>query len=142
MSQFQPLPNLPKVRRVITGHTPDGKAIFEHDDELTPVNPMSKSASAKTGLTAGFTMIHQATGYPVQVQGGDEELRVENLHRAKRGGIICEIVDMPPSTQDGKVYLHRNASLDYMVILKGSVVAVVEDGVETTLNEGDVLVQK
>ena len=142
MAHFQPLSNLPKVRRVITGHTDDGKAIFEHDDELTPVNPMSKGASARTGLAAGFTLIHQATGYPVQVHGGDEELRVENLHRSVRGGIVCEIVDIPPSPKDAKVYLHRNASLDYMVILRGSVVAILEDGVEKMLHEGDVMVQK
>lgn len=139
MTNFEPLLGLPKVRRVVSGHTPEGKAIIEHDEQLTPVNPIPKGA----GLRAGFTLIHQSQGYPVQIQGGLSELKVENLHRSKGGGIVCEVVDFPPREKDAPVYLqHRNQSLDYLVILKGTINLVLEDGVETTLREGDVMVQK
>jgi hypothetical protein len=140
MAIFELLPDLPKVRRVVTGHTPEGAAIFEHDDEITPVNPVPKNAGI--GLSAGFTLIHRCQDYPVQVQGGSDELRVENLFRSKGCGIVCEVVDFPPQEDDASIYMHRNQSLDYLVILKGTINTVLDGGVEKTLREGDVMVQK
>ena len=139
---FQELHHLPQTRRVVTGHSLEGKAIFEHDDLLTPVSLSTKVVESSEGLQTGFTLIHQAQDYPIQLQGGDSELLVGNLRRSKKGGILCEIVDVPPAMEKKDAYLHRNASLDYMVVLKGSIVCILDDGVETTLHEGDVLVQK
>lgn len=31
---------LPPVRRIVTGHSPDGKAIFDSDEVLVPANPI------------------------------------------------------------------------------------------------------
>jgi hypothetical protein len=140
MASFESLPYLPKVRRIVTGHTAKGASIFEHDDELTPVNPIPKNANV--GLSAGFTLIHRTQDYPVQIQGGSDELKVENLFRSKGCGVVCEVVDFPPQRKDASVYMHRNQSLDYLVILKGTINAVLDDGVEKTLREGDVMVQK
>lgn len=142
MTSFVPLPHLPKVRRVVTGHSPEGKAVFEYDDEITPVTPVAKATTGQTALTAGFTLIHKTQGSPVELQNGADELKVENLHRSATGGIVCEVVDVPPGNKDEKVFLHRNQSLDYLVVLKGTIVAILDDGVEKTLREGDVMVQK
>lgn len=37
---------------------------------------------------------------------------------------------------------HRTLSLDYAVVLKGETVAILENGVETVMREGDVLIQR
>lgn len=140
MTSFKPVSDLPRVRRIVTGHTPEGVSIFEHDDDLTPVNPIPKDADI--GLSAGFTLIHRSQGYPVQIQGSFDELKVENLYRSKGSGIVCEVVDFPPQKKEAPVYMHRNQSLDYLVILKGTINAVLDGGVEKTLREGDVMVQK
>ncbi|MCJ1306226.1 hypothetical protein MMC08_009044, partial [Hypocenomyce scalaris] len=140
MASFQSQPHLQKVRRIVTGHTPEGKSIFDRDEHITPVKPIAASGKS-TGLGAGFTLIHQTSGYPVKVQGSADELKVENLHRSTNGGIVCEIVDVPPAESSTPVYVHRNQSLDYVVILKGTINAILDDGAVKTLNEGDVMVQ-
>lgn len=137
MVEYNPLPDLPPVRRVVTGHCTDGKAIFEHDDFLTPVGVSGSH------ISAGFTLIHRTEGFPVTNQGLDDELAVENLQRSKRpSGIVCEIVDFPPRTNGELPLLHRNRSLDYGVILEGTINLMLDDGVERTLQKGDVFVQR
>lgn len=32
--------SLPPIRRIVTGHNADGKAIFDKDEILTPANPV------------------------------------------------------------------------------------------------------
>lgn len=129
----------------MTGHSKEGKAIFELDEDLTPVDPIPKDASgpAASYLPTGVTLIHRTRGYPVKVQGSTEELTPDNLRRGQgERGIVCQVVDLPPSSKGKKLYLHRNQSLDYGVVLKGSMQIILDDGAERTLNEGDVYVQK
>lgn len=142
MAEYHPLPHLPKVRRLVTGHTAEGIAVFEHDDDLVPVSTQGGGTARESLSAAGFTLIHKSQGHPVTAQGDASELDVRNLRRTAGDGIVCEIVDFPPSGPDAKVYMHRNASLDYMVVLKGSIVAVLDNGVEKSLSEGDVFVQR
>lgn len=129
----------------MTGHSKEGKAIFEFDDDLTPVDPIPKDASgpAASNLPTGVTLIHRTRDYPVNVQGSTEELTPDNLRRGHgERGIVCQVVDLPPSSKEKALYLHRNQSLDYGVVLKGSMQIILDDGAERTLNEGDVYVQK
>ncbi|KAF2101713.1 hypothetical protein NA57DRAFT_73150 [Rhizodiscina lignyota] len=139
-----------QVRRVLTSHSEDGKAIFSHDEELTLVNPVTKKPPTEgkdDGSVSGayMALIHRTTGYPPTNQGADDELDVSNLQRSKGGvfgGTICEVVELPPMKETDKLGMHRNQSIDYGVILKGSVTLVLDDGVEKTLREGDVYVQR
>lgn len=142
---MQPVAGLPTVRRMVTGHDNQGRAIFEHEEDLTPLNPISESNSTSAALSQslGVTLIHRTREFPVRIQGSVEELSPENLQRAKGSpGIVCQIVDLPPTGKDKPPYLHRNQSLDYGVVLKGSMQIILEDGAERTLREGEVYVQK
>ena len=91
----------------------------------------------------GITLIHRTRSFPVKLQGGEEELGPENARRGQGElGIVCQVIDLPPMTSDQPLFLHRNQSLDYGVVLKGSMQIVLDDGVVETLHEGDVFVQK
>ncbi|KIW80845.1 hypothetical protein Z517_03868 [Fonsecaea pedrosoi CBS 271.37] len=142
---MEQLNHLPPTRRLVTGHDRDGKAIFEFDDLLTPVNPTPKSARSdpSTPQPVGATLIHRTREYPVKIQGGREELTVDNIRRGQgEKGIVCQIVDVPPTPDGTKPYLHRNESLDYGVVLKGPLQLLLDDGAVETLREGDVYIQK
>lgn len=136
------------VRRVLTSHSGDGVAIFSHDEELPLVDPVTRKPPAdetKSVSGASMALIHRSTGYPPTNQGEADELDQSNLQRSKGGvfgGIICEVVDIPPIPQDAEPHMHRNQSIDYGVILKGSITLVLDNGVEKTLKEGDVYVQR
>ncbi|EXJ68014.1 uncharacterized protein A1O5_08629 [Cladophialophora psammophila CBS 110553] len=138
---MEQIPSLPTTRRLVTGHGKEGKAIFEFDDMLTPINPFPKpEREGKTDHTV------EAAASPLGVtliQGSTEELTPDNLRRGQgEPGIVCQIVDLPARSKDTPLFLRRNQSLDYGVVLKGTMQIVLDDGAERTLNEGDVYVQK
>ncbi|RFU24884.1 hypothetical protein B7463_g11450, partial [Scytalidium lignicola] len=58
---MEPLTHLPTIRRLVTGHDSAGKAIFEFDEVLTPVNPTPKTGRGSEGLgtALGVTLIHR-----------------------------------------------------------------------------------
>ena len=57
--------------------------------------------------------------------------------------VSCRIVDFPPSDPSDKVnVMHRTQSLDYGIVLKGTIKCVLDDGVEKTVSEGDIVVQR
>ncbi|KAL4936973.1 hypothetical protein BDV06DRAFT_216246 [Aspergillus oleicola] len=51
------------------------------------------------------------------------------------GGIVCRIVDFVPGND---VFMHRSQSLDYGVVLGGTVELVMDSGDVRTLRRGDV----
>ena len=140
MNKFEPRPDLPAVRRVVTSHDDQANAVFEHGDSLIPVS-IAKAANA--GLSAGFSLVHRTSNFPVQPQGDESEFAVDRLERSDgQIGIVCEVVDVPPRSSDQPLFLHRNQSLDYGVIMEGEIVLVLDHGVEKTLRPGDIFVQR
>ena len=140
---MDPINQLPTTRRLVTGHSQNGKAICAFDEALTPVNVFGNTSLESSDQPTGFTLIHRTRNYPGKIQGSAEELEPKNLRRGQGDrGIVCQIVDLPPTPEGKASYLHRNQSLDYGVVLKGSMQIILDDGAEQTLREGDVYVQK
>ena len=54
-------------------------------------------------------------------------------------GSVLRIVDFPPYAV-GR--LHRSISVDYVIVLKGTVVLTLDDGSRTSVNEGGLVVQQ
>lgn len=62
-------------------------------------------------------------------------------------GTTCRVVDFAPlkAGDDGTVpegFMHRTQSLDFGVVLKGRIILELDDGVETEMKEGDIVVQR
>jgi hypothetical protein len=72
------------------------------------------------------------------------------------GGCICSVMELAPEGDDFHNFvrdvmhpwsdpdepgMHRTATIDYDVVLEGVVCLELDDGVETTLRAGDVVVQ-
>ncbi|KPI44926.1 uncharacterized protein AB675_2614 [Cyphellophora attinorum] len=137
MANYRPLPHLSPVRRVITGHDNSGTANFDLDEKLTPV-----AVAASADAPMGFTLIHRTTEFPVDNQGGSDEFGPENLQRSRfPRGIVCEVVDVPPAGTS-QPHFHRNVSLDYGVIMEGTLDLILDGGAKRTLHTGDVYVQR
>lgn len=119
-----------RIRRVVTGHTPQGKAVVTADETVTSV-PGSRA------------------GQEACVVWATERIPADNLdpvdgaHRTGTttlpNGAIFRIVRYAPG-MSGR--MHRTRTLDYGVLLGGSIVLELDDGVEVTLHAGDVLVQR
>lgn len=155
--------SLPPVRRIVTGHDAQGRAIIAADGAL----PTVVELKAVPGTV--FHEIWNTPTAPAPVDNGaDPTTAPLQLHPAPLGSVI-RIVDIPPdgaqsalSSRDaaaafaeigaadagtGEAHesrhrlMHRTETVDYGIVLSGKVWLVVDEG-ETELFPGDVVVQR
>lgn len=123
-------PAHPPVRRVVTGHDADGRAILKSDDAFEPqLIPSGDAAMALIWTTA-----------TVPADNDDEtDGRERPAGTTLTGGSVIRIVDMLPGQQSP---FHRSNSIDYGIVMSGRLVLEVDDGVATELGPGDIVVQR
>jgi mannose-6-phosphate isomerase-like protein (cupin superfamily) len=135
------------VRRVVTGHSPDGKGVFV-SDELVAAFPIGDAGSAALMLWARDDVARfPDDGQPSSV----------TAQFPPPGGCALAIMEMAPDddaqfhefvrtsqapwSDPGDRGMLRRATLDFDVVLQGTVALELDDGAEITLQAGDVLVQ-
>ena len=118
------------VRRVITGHDANGKAIVLKDEISGNV------ASRRPGQ---YGCVLWTTDRSPADNNGDADAAAVTVGTTMRGGTVFRIVRYEPGVIPR---VHRSNSIDYAVVLEGSIVMGLDDGVEVTLNAGDALVQR
>ncbi len=147
-----------KVRRVVTGHDAEGKSIFISDSEARNIKEMA----SMPGLA--LTDLWETKGAPAS-NAGDADAADRPVHlEPPKNGTILRVVEFPPDSQwrqgaDGldafksigaghtrdrasaDPMMHRTSSVDYAIVLKGEIHAVMEKG-EKLLRAGDILVQR
>lgn len=83
---------LPPVRRIITGHTSDGKAIYADD------GPVRSYPFA--GSTTLFTHLYRSDGLPSSNDGGFEDAAKHRENElVNPNGSVLRAVDFPPRTE-------------------------------------------
>ncbi len=122
-------PSLP-VRRIVTGHNSDGKAIFVSDDAL-PVDPIPSGDAA-------FSLVWTTATVPAD-NNDETDGRTRDAGLTLNQGSVIRIVDMLPG---GKSPMHRTNSIDYGIVLSGQVELELDDGAVTTAGPGDIIVQR
>lgn len=117
------------VRRVVTAH--DGVRAVIGMDAMLPTVPVP------TG-DARFALVWTTGQTPADnTDPADGAARAVGL--TSPGGSVFRIVDMAPGCRSP---MHRTQSLDYGIVLTGEIVLELDDGAETTLGAGDVVVQR
>ena len=118
------------IRRIVTGHTNDGKAVFTIDEEIeTVVIPTGDAAMATIWTTA-----------TVPADCNDEtDGRLRDADTTLKGGSVMRIVDMLPNASSP---MHRTSSIDYGIVMSGSIELELENEEIKTLNQGDIIVQR
>ena len=123
-------PASPPVRRIVTGHDSAGKAVFRSDD-LLPVDPIPSGDAA-------FSLIWTTASVPADTNDetdGRERDAGLTLHQ----GSVIRVVDMVPG---GTSPMHRSSSIDYGIVLSGTVELELDDGAVRTAGAGDIIVQR
>jgi hypothetical protein len=152
------------VRRVVTGHDGNGKAIVSSDS----APPVIVTNPLQAGLA--FYEIWNTGQAPVVVDSGDDPTIGRKIETdPPDGGTIIRIVDIPPEgangpaldpTQAAKLFasvglesaasahshkrhplMHRTESVDYGIVLSGEIFLLLDDS-EVHLKAGDVVVQR
>ena len=117
------------MRRVITGHDPNGKATVRIDEVSTNV------FSGRPGATA--CNVWTTEGFPVSNDGdADEGLR--KVATTLKNGTIFRIIEFAPGLAARN---HRTDSIDYIVVISGAIDMELDDSV-VHLKAGDVMVQR
>jgi hypothetical protein len=147
-----------KIRRVLTGHDAHGRSIILSDGPATNVKEMA----SMPGLA--LTDLWETDRSPASNAGSaDAAARPVRLEPPKNGSIL-RVVEFPPDSAwrnnanareafdsigaghtpdkgSSDPMMHKTATVDYAIVLKGPIHAIMEKG-ETVLNTGDILVQR
>jgi mannose-6-phosphate isomerase-like protein (cupin superfamily) len=118
------------VRRVVTGHDAAGKAVFVSDDEVVPVTPtlLPGSEFVRFGL------------FTIPPDGGDGAPADLDVAAA-----LAELEEQLPGLaghmEPDDPGMHTTATIDFEVVLSGSVTLELDDGEKVCLVAGDTVVQ-
>lgn len=128
------------IRRVITTHDSKGKAYFASDELLTPYDPLTAPEFSVPGPEAGFgvVQIHRSRGFPVDNMRPLSDPHKTLVPLADTKGPSARVILIPESARQG--WMHRTLSLDYFVVLTGTVGLITDGGAEKVLKPHDVLV--
>jgi len=126
------------VRRVVTGHDRTGKSIVLSDGPAPQHHPMHGAAVGADF----FEMWNVLATVPQLTAVEPREPNEREFSIMPPSGHLFRIIDIYPPDEGGKrTVMHRTSTLDYVVVIEGEVVLVLE-GSETLLKQGDVVVQR
>ncbi len=120
-----------QIRRVVTGHDSNGKAIVTIDEiAKNVISPRPNVTSAVIWSTEGF---------PVD-NDGDEDPATQGLKSTTlANGTVFRVLQVEPGNAPR---MHRTDSVDYALVLSGEIDMELDDGVMVHLKAGDVMVQR
>ena len=118
-----------QVRRVVTGHDADGRAIVKIDE-------VSKHVfTGRAGATA--CSIWTTEGLPANDDGAADE-GVRKVGTTLKNGTIFRVIEFAPGLAARN---HRTDSIDYIVVIAGEIDMELDETV-VHLKAGDVMVQR
>ena len=147
------------IRRVVTGHNADGKAIFASDELVSPVTLSAMPGSEfhrlwGTNDAPSFpddgTAPAQPTYFPPVggVRFGTFTIPPEGTPGPELDDIQAALAEIEQKLPGMMTYMepadpgmHTTDTIDFEVVLSGACVLELDDGVEVTLKAGDTVVQ-
>jgi mannose-6-phosphate isomerase-like protein (cupin superfamily) len=153
------------VRRVVTGHDSDGKAIIQEDGAV----PRVQRVGGEIGPLFHEVWNTRATPAPIDADSGEpheegivlappkngtrirvldispEGDRLENLSEEDRRAHFAEIGAADAvaggAAAQRHAFMHRTETIDYGIVIEGELVLIMDEG-ETTVRAGDIVIQR
>ena len=153
-----------KIRRVITGHDANGKAIVLEDGSAPAVTHQSSSS----GAYLRRSLADERFAGRDRARRSRPDAWPEQIH-PPAGGTVFRISEVPPETEATRnitpeqaqaafrhmgneqastfshnrrhPFMHRTESVDYAVVLEGEITMLLDDS-EVHLKTGDVVIQR
>jgi quercetin dioxygenase-like cupin family protein len=118
-------------RRIVTGHDSSGRSVVLSD------GPNPKTLDIGTGMFHELWTT-EAVPAPIPAEEPDPTDRPVRVP-PPRGGVLARVTVVAPGAV---VPVHRTETLDVGVVLEGETVMVLDDGSETLMSAGDVVIQR
>ena len=119
-----------QIRRVVTGHDANGKAVVKIDEMARNIKNNRPGASS--------CVVWSTSGFPVD-NDGEVDPSAAPIGTTLDNGTVFRIVRYEPGVTPRN---HRTDSIDYAVVISGSIEMELDDGIVVKLKAGDVLVQR
>ena len=125
-------------RRVVTGHDADGKSIILSDGP-----PPQHHAMQGEGVGADFIEIWSTSeAVPTLTSTPESEPNERPFTIMPPTGHLLRIIDIYPPSQGGhRTVMHRTKTMDYVVVIEGEIVLVLDDS-EVVLKQSEAVVQR
>ena len=126
-----------QVRRVITGHDANGKAIVASDERMTGVSAPARPYIARCDIwsTDRMPVDNSEVAAAAQKQG----LVVRHNYVGSGQGTVVRITEFAPGAPK---FMHRTETVDYAILLSGECDLELDDGKTVHLKQGDIVVQR
>ncbi len=118
------------VRRVVTGHDENGKAVVRIDDRG------AHAKSNRPNMTA--QVIWTTDDLPVNFAEDSEDKGAREIGTTVQNGSVFRVIEFAPGVTPRN---HRTDSIDYAVVVSGEIDMEMDDTL-VHLRAGDVLVQR
>jgi len=126
------------ARRVVTGHDETGKSVILSDGP-PPQHHDMRGASVGADFIEMWSV---SSPIPKLAAAEAREPNEREFTIMPVAGHLLRILDIYPPEQGGKrTVMHRTQTLDYVVVIEGEVVLLLDDS-EVTLKKSDVVVQR
>ena len=126
-----------EVRRIVTGHDGNGKAVIKTDERLAAISRLGRThiAGCEIWSTDKMPVDNSEEAAAAQRQGF-----VRRYNYVGSGeGTVVRITEMQPGAPK---FMHRTETLDYAILLSGECDLELDSGEVAHLKPGDVVVQR
>ena len=148
------------IRRVITGHDDDGKAVVVIDETMTP--DMGHVLTPQGQENVRLSDVWLTRGIPADNTGNADTVEAKVTLEPPKGGAVFRVLELPPDSQrnydqmkdyfekmgagdrlDGQKHpgMHKTVSVDYLIVISGEIWLILDEE-EVCLKAGDVCVQR
>ncbi len=126
------------IRRVVTGHSAVGSSIVL-SDRAVPTTRRNDDF----GVT--FFEVWNTAAAPAPVTADEEEPtdRAIVVPPPANGTIVRFCQFDPSKSSDARpTYMHRTETVDYGIVVSGEITLLLDDGSESVLGQGDIVIQR
>ena len=118
------------VRRIVTSHSSEGKAIVGIDDVMGNVQQL------RSGNFETLLWVTEET--PADVNGEDPATEPRDIEPPATGSIF-RIIELLPGKQ---AYMHQTDTIDYLICMSGKCDMVLDENEKVDFKAGDVMIQR
>ncbi len=119
------------IRRIVTDHDSEGRAIVGVDEVMTNVHKL-RSGNIQT-------LIWMTDDTPADIEGDEDPAAREIDIEPPARGSVFRILELAPGKE---AYMHRTDTIDYAICMSGECDMLLDDDAEVHMSAGDVMVQR
>jgi quercetin dioxygenase-like cupin family protein len=126
-----------EVRRIVTGHDANGKAIVASDERMNGVSAAGRSYISRCEIwsTGKMPVDNSEAAAAAQRKG----FVVRHNYVGSGQGSVCRVVEFAPGPAK---FMHRTETVDYAILLSGECDLELDDGKTVHMQQGDICVQR